>query len=323
MQSTETRQDLRQMFGVREDTPIPSVVNTPVREPFVSFAGTNPMDVQADMTPAPQYTESQMGFQRLLLREKRGERQPGEGWKSALLALEVGGAATIADLVEGNVVDFVFRKKMEDNTEKKVDAYLAANKKYQDEVKKEKGVEFNKLSDSTKKFGDEANTLRNVARKQQGFQGAFDFAEEWFSDSLYASVANAWVRLMTGVDGAKYVSETSAFIADWVNAVSQVFFGDQYFPKQYHTTNTMENGRTKHNVEKFFGFFNKSYRTMDFVNPVNVEAAFRALEEIPVVGDGVAWAHEKTYKLLETTILRWGNTLASKGLLGYHIGTNV
>ena len=162
--------------------------------------------------------------------------------------------------------------------------------------------------------------LKDAVKKQQGVAGMLDFAEEWASDSAYTTVANTWVRLMTGVDGVKYVSETSAFISDWVNAISQVFYGDQYFPKQFAHKDP-DTKKTK--VDKIFKIFNKSYRTMDFVNPVNVEAAIRLIEEAPVIGDGASWLHEKTDKLIESTIGSWGNTLASKGILGYHIGKNV
>lgn len=316
MQSVETKQSLKQMFGVRSETPIPPVV-----EPSVSFAGTNPMDVQADMTPAQPYTKSQMGFQRLLIPELKDRSRLGEGWKRAGFNFTILVGATAADLAEGNIVDALFRNRLEKNTDDKIKAAWEAKT----DLEKAQGPKPRNKANKTKldELEKKAKELKEVALKQQGWQAATEFAEEWFSDSAYASLANAWVQLMTGVKGAKYVSETSAFVADWVNIISQVFLSDKFIPGKYHKVSPKTDWGTQHNeVTKKFGI-NLAYRTMDFVNPVNVEALFRLLEEIPVVGDGVAWAHEKTDKLLESTLGRWGSGIAGKGILGYHIGRNV
>lgn len=236
--------------------------------------------VPSDTTPVPTYTESQLGFQRLLLREKRSEALPGDVWKRLRLAVEVGGAATMADLAESHLIDVLWRNPMDRMVEHARD-----------------------------------HISQDAAKTRQGVKFAGEFIEEWASDSAYTAVANAWLRMMTGIKEVKYVTETSAFIADWVNVISQVWLQDKLYPTKF----VGDNGKP---MRGWLGI-KKAYQTMDFVNPVNVEAALRALEEAPVVGTAITWLHEKTDSMLESKTARFGNAAVAKGILGFHIGRNV
>ncbi len=277
-----------------------------------------------------EFSPSQRGSQRLLLPEFKSQSQPGDGMKRAGLNFSILLGATAADLVEGNLVTNLFRDKLE----KRVDAMKDTANTY-DQPAYDQDIAKN-AAHLAKNWQEQKEKLTNAAKREQGLQGAFDFAEEWASDNLYATAANAWVRMMTGINEAKYVSETSAFLADWGNIISQVFFDDVLIGKKlpHPTINgkwvaddlfKIKWGKDKNipNTYRHVFKLKGAYKTMDFINPVNVEAAFRLVEEIPVVGEGVHWLREKSDVALEATVGKWTNTLASKGILGFHIGRNV
>ncbi len=278
------------------------------------------MNVEAQ--PQRAYSPSEQGFQRLLLREHKNESKPGEGFKRAGLNLSILVGSTVADLAESHLADKIWRVPQEKKAEKAAEVYhahlhmgddLEAFRATRENLKEaEEGVLKTAFATTEKKLKDNATT-------KKGVHLAGEFIEEWASDSLYAGVANTWVRLMTGIDGAKYVTETSAFISDWANVISQVFGGDKLFGRTTMRT-TMKGMKV---VPERWKGIKLAYQSMDFVNPVNVEAAFRVIEEVPVVGDGVAWLHEKADKMLENKLVQVGNTAASKGILGFHIGKNV
>lgn len=249
-----------------------------------TVAALNHADAQTDMTPAPQYSESQLGFQRLLLPERKNESQPGDGMKRVGINTSILVGATAVDLAESHLVDAIWRNPMDRMVEHARE-----------------------------------HISQDAAKTRQGVKFAGEFIEEWASDSAYTSLANAWLRMMTGVPTVTYVSETSAFIGDWVNGISQVFGGDKLYPTRFVHTSGELKGKP---MQGFLGV-KLAYQTMDFINPVNVEAALRLVEELPVVGKGVAWLHEKTDHLLASTIARFGNNAAAKGILGFHIGKNV
>lgn len=273
--------------------------------------------MSVESNPAKTYSTSEQANQRLLLREHRAERQPGDGWRSALYHIGVGGVATVTDLAESHLVDKLirdhFREKVTTATEtsqKAVDAFdEAAFKAAHAAITDEK-----KMADAIKSAKD---TLFNPARIVQGKKFGLEFVEEGITDTVYGMMANAWVRKMTGKDDAKYVSETASFIGEWFVKWSQVFNGNAIYPKKYRDSEKPKEAQR--------GWFKikKAYEAADFVNPVNVEAAFRLIEEVPVVGDGVAWLHEKSDKILSTAAARFANMTAGWGILGYHIGRNV
>lgn len=277
-----------------------------------------------------QFSEAQLGFQRLLLPEKKSDSQPGEGLKRLGLNASIFVGATVADLAESHLVDAIVRKApvfnrmqveygdvkgLADmdglNEKQKTSQWMAELNNIRARAKNEADINI----DDVKKH------LRDAAQHEMGIKNGVEFMEEWGSDAFMSSLANGWVRLMTGVDGVKYVSETAAVIADWINIASQVFYGDKYFPR---FDRTVANMNTKDEKPKrgLFGV-KLSYKTMDFINPVNVEAALRVVEDVPVVGNGVAWLHEKTDHLLESTVGGKATGLAGKWILGFHIGKNV
>lgn len=237
--------------------------------------------MSVEVTPSKIFSASERGFQRLLLRDHKNESQPGDGMKRVGFNVSVLVGATAADLAESHLVDAVWRNPMD------------------------------RMMEHARE-----HISQDAAKTRQGVKFAGEFIEEWASDSAYTAVANAWLRMMTGVKGAKYVSETSAFIADWGNVISQVFLSDRLYGKTRSVGGKVVPQRGLFGVKL-------AYPSMDFINPVNVEAAFRLVEELPVVGKGVAWLHERTDHLLESTLARLGNAAAAKGILGFHIGRNV
>ncbi len=274
--------------------------------------------MNTETQPQRAYSASEQGFQRLLIREQKDQSQPGDGLKRAGLNLSILVGATVADLGESHIVDKIWRVPQKKKAENAAEAYHAHLHMGDDlEAFRATRTDLKEADEATLKgaFANMGKKLKENAMTKKGVHLAGEFVEEWASDSLYAGVANTWVRLMTGVDGAKYVTETSAFISDWANVISQVFGGDKLFGRT-----TMQGMKI---VPERWKDIKLAYQSMDFVNPVNVEAAFRVIEEVPVVGDGVAWLHEKADKLLENKLAQVGNTAASKGILGFHIGKNV
>ncbi len=269
-----------------------------------TVTGFNPTDVQVDQTPAPQYTESQLGFQRLLLRDHKDESQPGDGWKRLGMNATILVGMTAADLVEGNIIEHILRDPLKTRTELSVGKLAELNKqKDGDDISAfvQKNAALN-LEGAEKPVIERAynelhTKLEKSAKTNQGLHSGAEFLEEWLSDSVYAAAANGWVRTMTGMDDAKYVSETAAVLADWANVVSQVWFEDMLIGRKDPRDTT---GKTPAFFPLIKGkgpgskprlAIKLAYPTMDFINPVNIEAAFRVLEEVPVLGDGVAWAH--------------------------------
>lgn len=232
--------------------------------------------------PARTYTPAEQGFQRLLIPEKKHESQPGDSLKRLGINTTILVGATAADFAESHLVDKIIREPMHDRIHEL----------------KAKGPAF-----------------REAAKSAQGKQFALEFVEEWASDSIYAGLANSWVRAMTGVDDAKYVSETSAFLAEWGNVISQVFLADRLYGK----TKVVNN----HTVPQTYGKMKLAYASADFFNPVNVEAAFRIVEELPIVGNAVTWLHKKSDHLLETASSKLGQSIFGKAITGFHIGKNI
>lgn len=276
--------------------------------------------------PVQTYTQEQLRAQELLLRDHK-RNAPGEGAKRLGLGVAMFTAGTVYDIAESHAADWLIRKPLEVVLEK---AEHRANTMTISSYKKElaasgKKVPANQIPKTFIAEKHAAHTNINVIR---GEKLAADFIEEWVSDEAAASVVNAWVRLMTGDKNAKYVSETAAFLSDWGNVISQVFLNDVLIGKT-----VVE----KHRVRKGSGFkFEKktapargvlgiklAYQSMDLINPVNVEAALRVAEEVPVLGSVVSWAHDKADHLLDKRTTRIANTVAAKGVTGYHIGRNV
>ncbi len=228
------------------------------------------------------FTPAEQGFQRLLIPEKKHESQPGDSLKRLGINTSILVGATAADFAESHLVDAIIREPMHGRIH----------------ALKEKGPAFTES-----------------AKTAQGSLFALEFVEEWASDTIYANIANAWVRMMTGMDDAKYVSETSAFLAEWGNVISQVFLADKLYGKT-----KMSHG---HVVPQTYGKVKLAYASADFFNPVNVEAAFRIVEEMPIVGKGVSWLHEKSDHLLETASSKLGQSIFGKAVTGFHIGRNI
>lgn len=242
--------------------------------------------MNAETQPQRTYSEAEMGFQRIVNEgphsAKAGaESKPGDFSKRIMLntTMLVGGLGI--DLAESAVakwaIDKVFDPRIEGLGAKVEDLTVKQPEGY---------VEL------TQKAKDDIRITHSI-------KDGVKFVEEWGSDSAYAGMANSLIRTLTGVPEATYVKETAALTADWANAIIQVFYGDRKIPLFKWKGNTI-----------------LATEMQNFVNPVDVEAAFRLLAEIP----GVGWIKNKTdYTLEQSKVLRYTNIAASKGLLGFHI----
>lgn len=211
-------------------------------------------------TGAPQYTESQKTYQRLL-RVKTSEPQnevAGDKLKKVALHAGVFAAGTMVDLGES----YIFTKYVLEPSEHFI------------------------------------KTKVENQKTAVGLIAGGEFVEEWGSDAAYMAGMNYIAQSLTGVEGAIYVSPTAEVLADWANVISQVFMRKPDMTWKQKSEN--------------------------WINPVNTEAGFRLLEEIPVVGKGVEMAHGALDHALEhSPWLQNVNKAAGKFLTGYHIFKNV
>jgi hypothetical protein len=147
--------------------------------------------------------------------------------------------------------------------------------------------------------GSDKVELKKQLKETQARQMGVLFVEDSMSDFAYAAGMNALLRSMTGLEHTEYVSESAAFASEWTNVISLVF-GNR--PADLKVWQKSEN----------------------FINPVNVEAGLRVIEDIPVVGDAVAWAHEKLeHALHKSAALKMVNKVAATFVTGYHIRKNM
>lgn len=282
--------------------------------------------------PTKEYSASQLQNQRLLLGEGRdltGSERAARVW----LNTRVLAVATAGDLLESHVSD-LFRVPLEEKAKEARSAYSEKRDVFNGATETDiliksfdltnvaVGAPMNSVKDDAEKV---LKTYENKAKLKTGMHWGMEFAEEWASDSVYAWLANTWLRSVTGVDKASYVSGTAETISDWANVISQVFYGDKLFPyskRTVHNFRKEENPLGKEEPKRKFGV-KLAYKSMDFVNPVNTEAALRLLEDAPVVGDGFAWLHKKTDAFLETPFMSKTMTLAAKFVTGFHIGKDI
>lgn len=272
------------------------------------------------------YSPSELGFQRLLIRDLKDQSRPGEGLKRFGLNAAIFTGSTAVDLAESHAVDKFIRNrfnkiKTQHEDVKDLDSMRDLPEKTQDQAwyktmedklqKQHEGAAVIVQLEDVKKH------VKEAAENEQGKKWAAEFLEEWWTDSLQGGIANAWVRLMTGMEDAHYVSPTSEVITDGFVTWSQVFNKNAVYPKRFREGGKVDEPRRGWKGIKL------AYEAADFVNPVNVEAAFRMIEEIPVVGDGVAWLRKKSDHYLETKVGSIAKSAAFKGVLGFHIGKNI
>lgn len=244
--------------------------------------------MNAEAQPQRAYSEAEMGFQRIVNEgphsAKAGvESRPGDFGKRIFFnsTMLVGGMGV--DLAESAVskwaIDKVFDGKI-NRFEGAVSTLKTASpqpENYEELLKKAK----------------------DAMREQHALKDATKFVEEWGSDAVYVGLSNSLVRVLTGVPDATYVKGTAEVVSDWANVVMQVFYGDKKVP-----------------LLKWKGRTILATEMQNFVNPTDVEAAFRLLAEIP----GVGWLKNKLDHTVEhSKVVRYANVAASKGILGYHI----
>lgn len=217
------------------------------------------MSKETKISPAP--TESQQQFKRLLLKEYRPLSREGDGLKRFGLNAGIFTVSTGIDIAEGKLAEKAIEWVFEGS---KVDVI---------EAKKESGSHA-------------------LADKNPRIKGAVEFIEEWGSDGLINSGANALVRAITGEKHAEYASPFSEAVGEWTTTILQVFKGN---PKW------------------------RGIAVKNLVSSVNVEAVLRMFSELPLLGGAVSWTHEQLDSLMRTRLVRVANTAAAKGILGYHI----
>lgn len=237
-----------------------------------------------------QYTPEQMGFQRLLIKDSGIPAQPGDGLKKFGLNLSVFAASTAIDVAEGKLAESLISRLFDDAPVASADqGNVKVEKK---EVVKKVGSKSAPVNTEPEKVSRLKAWGEKIKEKRGPIKFGVEFVEEWVSDDLMKEGANAMVRGLTGMREAEYVSEASAVIADWTSMVVQVFTPDSGI---------------------------KGVKIKNMVSPVNVEAAFRTLAEVPLAGPVVSLAHEQLDKLFAAKAVQKVSTGAAKFLLGYHI----
>mgnify|MGYP001566158706 FL=1 len=242
--------------------------------------------MNVESQPQRAYSSSEQGFQRIVNEgphapKNGGETQSGDFAKRMIFntSMLVGGLGI--DLAESAV------------------AKWAINKVFDPRIDGIKG-EISQLAE-VKLWGYEAGiaNAKDRIRTQHAIKDGVKFVEEWGSDSAYIGITNALTRMLTGVPEATYVKGTAEVVSDWANALIQVFGDDK-----------------KITLLKYKGMPIFATEMQNFVNPTDVEAAFRLLAEIP----GVGWVKNKLDHTVEhSKVVKYANIAASKGLLGFHI----
>lgn len=238
--------------------------------------------------PQRAYSTSEQGFQRLVNEgphspKAGGESKSGDFGKRLFFntTMLVGGLGV--DLAESAV------------------AKWAIDKLFDGKIGRLEGA-VGTISSAEPKLANHEDLLkkaREAVREQHALKDGVKFIEEWGSDAVYVGLSNSLVRVLTGVPDATYIKGTAEVVSDWANVVMQVFYGDKRVP-----------------LLKWKGKTIFSTEMQNFVNPTDVEAAFRLLAEIP----GVGWLKNNLDHTVEhSKVLRYANLAASKGIMGYHI----
>lgn len=256
-----------------------SSLNFSVRLNFCIF-------MNAEAKPQRAYSASEQGFQRIMNEGPHAPKFGGE-YKSGDFAKRI--FFNTSMLVGGLGVDLA----------ESAVAKWAINKVFDPRIDGLKG-EISRLDQAQPDgYLEKIAQAKDGIRTQHAIKDGVKFIEEWGSDSAYVGMTNALARTLTGVPEATYVKGTAEVVSDWTNAIMQVFGGDK-----------------KITLLKYKGFPVLSTEMQNFVNPTDVEAAFRLLAEIP----GVGWVKNKLDHTVEhSKVVKYANIAASKGLLGYHI----
>lgn len=183
--------------------------------------------------------------------------------------------------------------------------------------------EMQKLADEM-----QIQIIRDSLRKHEAVRGGFEFAEEVISDKALKDVGQwvmdkvtqyespdeantAWGREANAEHRHKhsYVKATAENIADYTNAVLQIFFNDKWIGF------VDKDGKPK----EFMGVM-LAEKSANFVNPGNTEAALRILADMPVVGGLVGRIkHTADHWLENSKLAGYANVAFGKWLTGYHV----
>jgi len=223
--------------------------------------------------------------------------------------------ATATDMAESHLVDWLIRKPLQQHIET-ADSKVHT---FPQDYAEQKGVTSNELFDD-ETFLKQHEVVRKAAVRAEGVEKAADFIEEWASDKIYANVMNAWLRSATGDPNAAYVSEAADFISEWANKILQVFAGNPIIGLSEKNPNLKAHSEiiAKRNA---WGI-KLGYEAADLINSVNVEAAMRILEEVPIVRIGIHKMREGIEHAMENRIIRTLHTIADLGVMGYFFGTS-
>lgn len=141
---------------------------------------------------------------------------------------------------------------------------------------------------------------RELSPTQKKWESGFKNAEEWLSDALISDGADTVVRKLTGVPEATYASRLSKVISEWVNLWAILTDKRVSIP--------------------FVGGRTLTMAVSNMVSPVNVEGVYRAVREIPLVGDAIKAVYDGVNRVFEKSkVVSYMNTVAAQVGLGYFI----
>lgn len=156
----------------------------------------------------------------------------------------------------------------------------------------------------------EIKLIRDALRQHKAVESGVEFAEEMLSDEyLINTGGNKLIRHLTQEHDVEYAKGLATTISDYTNAIIQVFFGDRWIGFKDKDGNP----------KKFMGVL-MAEKSMNFINPFNVEAALRMLSETPFIGDVLVRIKGPIDSFFENNFFATlANKTASKMLLGYHV----
>jgi len=167
---------------------------------------------------------------------------------------------------------------------------------------------------SRKDDAEQIQAVRDALRKHKAVESGVDFAEEVLSDELLINHGgNKLLNRVAGEGGkATYAQATAEIVSDYANTLIQVFANDRWIGW------LDKDGKPK----QFMGMY-MAEKSMNFINPINVEAALRILSDIPKIGMPIAAAKNTVDAFFKNDkTFYWVNKGIAKFLLGFHVSNS-
>lgn len=250
---------------------------------------------------------------------------------SILSNVAIGLAYTTADLAESKIFravsGWVFDGKAQRLEKELHQAVTERNTHVADQTSMDpQKKEQQKIADEL-----QIQIIRDALRVHEGVHGASEYVEEWVSDVGITKGGQKIIdKHITEFKDAQlddsntigeqeweksrkhlntYVKPFAENLSDYANAIMQVFLGDKWIGW------VDKDGKPK----EFMGMY-MAEKSMNFVNPGNVEATLRVLSNIPLIDKPVKWVKDSMDRVLEHSALATlANAGFNKALLGFHI----